>query len=536
VNASDLGVHLGEAIVSKSAIAARAFPVFVVAAVLLISLFAGGRIVLNGKLAACVGYGYSYGYTGGPPSVTNVSPTVGGIAGGTSVTITGQGFCNFPSGVTFGGTAAASFVSNSDTQIVAVSPAHAVGTVDVQVTNTAGTSATSTADQFTYTAYTAYFQWYDKASPGMLNDNIHLINTSGSTAHATVTIGGTSVSAAAMAPGASTYVTFPQGTIGGPVMVNADQTIEASQRVQYYQSFNEVWAETAAQASNTSYFQWYDKVSSPGILNDNIHVFNPGTATATVTVSLPGATAQVFAVPAGTETYVSFPGKIGGPVTVSSTGSAVLASQRVQYYQSFNEVWAEDATKAASVSYFNWFDKASPGMMNDNIHLYNPGVSTATVLVSLPDGTAHLTTLAAGAGTYVTLPAGNIGGPVVVSSTGSAVLASQRVQYYQSFNEVWAESAAQASTTLYFSWYDKVSSPGIFNDNVHLLNPGTTSATVNVALPGATTQIVTVGAGTDVYVSFPGKIGGPVTITSSSAILASQRVQYYQSFNEIWGQ
>ena len=103
-----------------------------------------------------------------------------------------------------------------------------------------------------------------------------------------------------------------------------------------------------------------------------------------VTVSLPGAPSQIAIVPAGAEAYVSFPaGNIGGPVTVSST-QPVLASQRVQYYSSFNEVWAESASQATASSHFNWFDKASPGMFNDNIHLFNPGTASATVSVTLP--------------------------------------------------------------------------------------------------------------------------------------------------------
>ena len=368
---------------------------------------------------------------------------------------------------------------------------------------------------------------FDPGDVGLLG------NTSGVAANVIVSVGTTSLASQSIPAGTEAFTTFPQGTIGGPVMVNSDQTLLVSQRVQYYQSFNEVWAETAAQAATTSYFQWFDHVSSPGFTNDNIHVLNPGTTTATVTVTL-GASHQTLTVAAGAETYTSFPGMIGGPVTVSST-IPVLASQRVQYFNSFNEVWAEAASQATAVSYFNWFDKASVGMLNDNIHVFNPGVTTANVTVSLPSGTAQVQNVAAGTEVFFSLPAGNIGGPLTVTvNSGPPVLASQRVQYFQSFNEVWSESAAQASTTLHFTWYDKVSSPGFTNDNIHLLNPGATSATVQVALPGATTQTVTVAAGTEAFVSFPGKIGGPVTITSTVAILSSQRVQFFQSFNEIW--
>src|SRR5437868_3845432 len=292
----------------------------------------------------------------------------------------------------------------------------------------------------------------------MFNDNIHLLNPSTTSANVTVAVPGAANQSATVAPGAGTYVTFPAGTIGGPVTVTSDQPILASQRVQFYSSFNEVWAQGAGQAATTSYLNWYDK-ASPGMNNDNIHLMNPGGSTATVTVTLAGATTQMVDVGAGAGAYVTFPkGSIGGPVVVSST-QPVLASQRVQYYSSFNEVWAQSAAQAATTSYVNWYDKASAGMNNDNIHLLNPGSVSATVTVSLPGATAVVATVDAGAEGDVNFPQGTIGGPVTVSST-QPVLASQRVQYYQTFNEVSAQSASAAATVSYVNWYDNAS-PGM---------------------------------------------------------------------------
>jgi hypothetical protein len=172
-------------------------------------------------------------------------------------------------------------------------------------------------------------------------------------------------------------------------------------------------------------------------------------------------------------------------------------------------------------------------MFNDNIHLLNPGATSAAVTVTVVGATPQTTPVAPGAEAFVTFPAGTIGGPVTVSST-QPVLASQRVQYFSTFNEVWAESAAQASATSYVNWYDKAS-PGMFNDNIHVVNPNGTSTNVTVSVAGFPSQTVTVGANQEAFVSFPaGTIGGPVTITSAQPILASQRVQYYSSFNEIW--
>src|SRR5439155_1682408 len=129
-----------------------------------------------------------------------------------------------------------------------------------------------------------------------------------------------------------------------------------------------------------------------------------------------------------------------------SSGGAVLASQRVQFNQSFNEVWAQTATQASTTSFVNWYDKASAGMLNDNIHVLNPGGTAANVTVSLPGATAQMLSVAPGAEAYANFPQGTLGGPLTVTS-GQPVLASQRVQFNQSFNEVWAESAAQAATT-----------------------------------------------------------------------------------------
>ena len=82
------------------------------------------------------------------PTVTAVSPNKGSPKGGIDVTITGTGFAG-ASSVSFGGEAAG-FTFVSSTEISAVVPPHAVGTVDVTVTTPSGTSATSAQDAFTY--------------------------------------------------------------------------------------------------------------------------------------------------------------------------------------------------------------------------------------------------------------------------------------------------------------------------------------------------------------------------------------------------
>lgn len=83
------------------------------------------------------------------PTVTAVSPSAGPAAGGTSVTVTGTNF-TAPITVHFGTVAATSVTLVAATVLVAVSPPHPGGVVNVRVTTSAGTSPTSPADHFTY--------------------------------------------------------------------------------------------------------------------------------------------------------------------------------------------------------------------------------------------------------------------------------------------------------------------------------------------------------------------------------------------------
>jgi hypothetical protein len=67
------------------------------------------------------------------PIITGLSPAIGLAAGGTPVVITGTGF-DGAAAVSFGGTPATTYAVDSSTQITASAPAHAAGTVRVQVT------------------------------------------------------------------------------------------------------------------------------------------------------------------------------------------------------------------------------------------------------------------------------------------------------------------------------------------------------------------------------------------------------------------
>lgn len=82
------------------------------------------------------------------PIITSLDPTTGPEAGGTLVTVHGGNFVDVTA-VNFGANPATDFTVVSATRIVAVAPA-GTGTVDVTVTNSAGTSQTSAQTKYTY--------------------------------------------------------------------------------------------------------------------------------------------------------------------------------------------------------------------------------------------------------------------------------------------------------------------------------------------------------------------------------------------------
>lgn len=84
-----------------------------------------------------------------PPTITEVSPSYGPTAGGTSMTITGKGFQNSTlDDVTFGGVSCTSQVAVSDTEITCTTASASAGVVDVIVT--VGGETATLADGFEY--------------------------------------------------------------------------------------------------------------------------------------------------------------------------------------------------------------------------------------------------------------------------------------------------------------------------------------------------------------------------------------------------
>jgi hypothetical protein len=88
------------------------------------------------------------------PKITSIDPATGPAAGGTTVTIQGLNLDSPGVVVKFDGVDATNLQNITDTSLQCDTPAHAAGTVDVTVENTAGswTGQNVLTDGFEYTA------------------------------------------------------------------------------------------------------------------------------------------------------------------------------------------------------------------------------------------------------------------------------------------------------------------------------------------------------------------------------------------------
>jgi hypothetical protein len=130
------------------------------------------------------------------------------------VIITGTNFTG-ATAVNFGQYAASSYTVNSATQITAVAPPQAAGTVDLQITTIAGTSAIGSADHFTYNAAAvpAVTSLSTSSGPTGGGTNITITGT-GFTGATAVKFGSVAATSFTVAADGSIFAIAPAGAAG----------------------------------------------------------------------------------------------------------------------------------------------------------------------------------------------------------------------------------------------------------------------------------------------------------------------------------
>jgi len=177
------------------------------------------------------------------PAITGVMPNSGPAAGGTGVTIIGSGFADVTS-VHFGATAGTNVYASSPTSITVTSPSEAGGTVDITVTTSGGTSATSSADQFTFEKATPTITWNPAPEIIYGSAGANVLNASGNPSGGSFTYSATPTGGGSPVDVTGGTTSLPVGTYTVTATYTPTDTSEYNndtQMVSLYVSSESVW-------------------------------------------------------------------------------------------------------------------------------------------------------------------------------------------------------------------------------------------------------------------------------------------------------
>ena len=264
-----------------------------------------------------------------------------------------------------------------------------------------------------------------------------------------------------------------------------------------------------------------------------------------------------YSIPSNETLIKNYPSVLSGPVKVISTSeNNIVASQRVVYGNSFNELMGYPSDQFATEYWFPWYDNV---YMKTWVLVGNPS-ATDTAYVDIYIGGVKVNNTIGGI-PYKILPGANIqprfpgqpSGPVrVVSVTGDGtpsplnIFASERSTFHASFNEVMGVPFDQFTTEYWFPWYDNT----YMKTWVLVGNPSATdTAYVDIYIGGVKVNDTEGGvpyaipANSNIQPRFPGQPSGPVRVVSVTGdgtptplnIFSSERSTYGASFSEVMG-
>ena len=273
-----------------------------------------------------------------PPTVSNLDLSSGFTLGGDLVTISGDYLDNV-SAVDFGQTAG-TIVSDNFGQIQAISPAGAIGTVDVTVVTPGGTSSTSSADRFTYVALPPVVEGLSQSTG----------STAGGT---TVTITGANLGDASAVDFDDTNFADDLGPVAGTIVSDTYNQVVVT-RPAGIAGTVDVTVTTAGGTSGTSPVDQFTYITAPAV--DSLgSSTGPAAGGGTVYIygsELQGASAVNFGQTAGTivadgSTYVIAAAPAGTAGTVDVTVTTPYGTSATSMADQFTYV-APPTTAAAS--------------------------------------------------------------------------------------------------------------------------------------------------------------------------------------------
>ena len=306
-----------------------------------------------------------------------------------------------------------------------------------------------------------YLPWYNNLG---LDTQLRIANVSGSPATVSVTIGGQPVTGSpfSLAAGASLRRSFP-GVDNGPVKIESDQVIVASERVIYKvngipTSFTELMALPETQL-DTAY--WLPLYNNAG-LDTQLRIANVSGSPATVHVTIRGVdlAGSPFPLGANASRRISFPGVHDGPVKIESTQSVVVAERLIYKVNgvpaSFAEMMALPDSQISTTYWLPWYDNVN---LDTQLRIANVSASPATVHVYIGGVEMPGSPFPLGAGAVTRKAYSGLNhGPVQVVSDQVIVAAERVIQKANtvptSFSELMGLPGAQLDTVFWLPWYN----------------------------------------------------------------------------------
>lgn len=287
---------------------------------------------------------------------------------------------------------------------------------------------------------TYYFTWYDSnPAAGVGGDWILIGNQGTIDANVDVYIGG-SLMGSYVVPANGRITPSYANITDGPVKVicTNGQPLMVSQRVIYKTSFNEVLGVPESKLGPEYNFTWYDSKPENGMVGNWILISNQDTGDASVDVYIGAEKMGSYTVPQGGRIEPFFEDVMAGPVKVTSTnGKRLLVSQRILFKEGFEEFQGLTPSDFGTDLCFTWYDsQPANGMYGNWIIVANQGSATANVDIYVAGSLLRHMDLLEGENVPVFF-SNTMGGPVrVVSTNGQPLLATQRVIFLNSMNEI----------------------------------------------------------------------------------------------------
>ncbi len=382
---------------------------------------------------------YTWSFTVGPFfAITGLSPMGGVPAGGTAVTISGSAFTG-ATAVHFGTLAAASFSVVNDSTITAVSPAHALGTVDVTVTTPAGTTPITAADHYTYsTPCTSVTLSASPPSPRPSGSQV-------------------TFTAAAVCPSPNPQYEFWMR----PTSQNSWTLIQA------YSTSNQFhWNSTGAVAGIVYFGVWARDATSLGIVGDSTGSFD-------VNVSIPYTVTGTLCTAATISAAPGSPQIAGTAVTFTATSATCpnpgyefwmrLASsntwQLIQAYSTSNQFHWNSTGAAPGTIYFGvWAKDLSSPTANFDANVSMPFVVNAAPCSSVTISGLPASPQPAGTQVIFTAAAAGCSDPGPLYEFWMRLASSntwQLIQAYSTSNQFHWNSTGAAPGTIYLGVWAK---------------------------------------------------------------------------------